>query len=101
MSSIDFPKEKTELKVSMIYALYQVHNTQIILADDPDYEWGEVIWNVLGEYAFGFFWAMRAFEKCFDQGIEIDQDQLDHWNVTNDDLIDTFKERKISFYIKK
>lgn len=48
---------------------------------DPDR-----IWNVLGEDAFAFFYAMKSFREAYMKNIKIEQFQFDHYNVTRSEI---------------
>ena len=48
---------------------------------DPDR-----IWTVLGDEAFAFFYAMKAFREAYIKGIEIENFQFKHYNVTRSEI---------------
>lgn len=48
---------------------------------DPDR-----IWTVLGEDAFAFFYALKAFREALLKDIEIEQFQFEHYNVTRSEI---------------
>ena len=44
------------------------------------------IWNVLGDEAFAFFYAMKSFREAFVKGIEIEEFQFNHYNVSRSEI---------------
>ena len=98
---IEFLQIPAEIRAKILFTALNGRSEQVMIANDPDYEWGELIWGELGEEPFGFFYALRGFQRCIEKAIEIEEYQLNRWNITKDDLEQIFEKDQLSFYLSK
>lgn len=49
------------------------------------------IWSRLGEDAYAFFYALGNFQYCYEHGIQIEDFQFDHYNVSRSEIEELFK----------
>lgn len=87
--SITVKKEVIDFK--MIPLKTRVEILISVKPDNANFEtWGQAISEKLGLEEFGFFCALQSFYICFKQGIEVEDWQYAHWNVTEEEIENLF-----------